>query len=69
MFTSVRTISGNRESYRLLNWVITYVIRKQIIYKRGRVNLQQLLIVFSFQALKVINIDETSAATCGKKKI
>lgn len=67
MFTSVVTISGNRESYRLLNWVITYVIRKQIILQRGRVNLQQLLIVFSSQALKII--DETSAATCGKKRI
>lgn len=32
MFTSVVTINENPESYRLLNWVITYVIRKQIIY-------------------------------------
>lgn len=63
MFTSVVTISGNRESYRLLNWVI----KKTDYLQRGRVNLQQLLIVFSSQALKII--DETSAATCGKKRI
>ena len=63
MFTSVVTINGNRESYRLLNWVI----KKTDYLQRGRVNLQQLLIVFSSQALKII--DETSAATCGKKRI